>query len=139
MPNWKKTTWRPDTCGCEVIYEFDHDLPLEGQDPVVVSVTLCADHAGLPPGLQDKFDHILRQNQRKNEALEEAYLELGIDESDGKAFEKLFDQYVDRWYMSGKNEDRVVHIKTKNLNQGQRNSIQQRANRKHGSGKVVVE
>lgn len=140
MVNLKRTLWRPDTCGCEFEYEFDYDLPLDGQSPIVVSSSLCPQHAGLiGMNHQNRFSHVNGQNFRKNDILEEAYLELGIDESGGNAIRELFDLYVERFYMSGMDEDRVVHIVTKNLNRGQRNAVQRRANNKYGSGKVVVE
>ena len=140
MPNWKKTTWRPDTCGCEFTYQFDYDKPIGPQSPVAVSSSLCPQHAGLiGMSHQNRFNHVQDQNVRKNDVLMEAYMELGISEEGGGAMKKLRERFVDSWHMSGKDEDRVVHVVTKNMNQGQRNALQRRADNKYGSGKVVVE
>lgn len=138
MPNWKKTTWSPDTCGCEVIYRFDHDQPIAGQDPDPVSVTLCREHEGLPPGLQNKFKVIWGDNQRKNDMLEEIGNTLGLRDNPD-FYPKLYDRYVERWYMSGVDDRRVVHIVTKNLVRGQKNTVQSAANSKFGVGKVAIE
>lgn len=135
----KGTRWRPDTCGCQFDVEFDYDLPIGPQSPVVVASSLCPQHVGLM-GMNhaNRFLHVNGQNVRKNDALIETYMELGLVE-DSTVMARLMDQYVENIYLTGQDEDRVIHLVMKNMTQGRKNGLQRRLDNKYGSGRVVIE
>ena len=126
-----------DTCKCIFEFEYDKDLPPEQFSPRVFYVRLCPEHGNLQMNIQEAYEFVTKENQRKNHALLETGLSLGL-ENDENFFNSL-DQYVERWYMSGKNEDRIVHIVTKNLDENQKTQLRGRNDLRFGSRKVIIE
>lgn len=74
----KVTTWRPDTCGCTIHYEWDFDLPVEERvhtpvehvttyDGRFVPHSKCERHAHLPDHVSH-YNAVLAENQKKNAA-----------------------------------------------------------------------
>lgn len=62
-----KNTWRPDTCGCEIEYEWDDAVPAEQRVHTPVKVTGCEHHqAGDHVA---KYTKVLKENQSKNKVL----------------------------------------------------------------------
>lgn len=61
----KITKWRPDTCDCEIDYEWDETVPQEVRAHVAVGSKPCAAHAHLD-GHGSHFDVVLGENQTKN-------------------------------------------------------------------------
>jgi len=140
LVNWKETVWRPDTCGCVVVYRFDHDLPLDSQSPDIVSVDPCLVHANLPPGLQGKFDIIYGDNFRKNDIYTRAAEALNLLDAEGFPDEGQLEVagYTITWYFTGQGDSRVLHVVI-DLNPGQTNKFQGLADSVYGVGKVVIE
>ncbi len=61
------TTWRPDTCDCEVVYSWDDALPAEERIHTAHAVNkACEAHVG---GVEDIHASVLEENQRKNKTL----------------------------------------------------------------------
>ena len=139
MTDIRLTGWRPDTCGCDVVYQWDNDLPPGQRVFTVHSVRRrCAAHSGLSDSAL--LTALLDQNRRKNhmytlmaEALE--YLD-GEGYPDENAF-VIAHQVT--WWFTGSGSERVLHVSVANINQGQRNKAQKAADDYFGSGKVVIE
>lgn len=137
--NLQLTLWRADTCDCIFEFTFDYDLPLASQSPVATASKLCSQHSGLKSmSHQTRWNHVNGQNRRKNEAISDLADVLGLL-NDPDIFTKLRELYLERFYLSGIDEDRIIHIVTKNLSQTRINSVQTRVDNKFGSGKVVIE
>lgn len=39
-----KTTWRPDTCGCVIVYEWDTEVPEDERTHALISIQKCVRH-----------------------------------------------------------------------------------------------
>lgn len=66
----QRSRWKPDTCGCEVVYEWDDTQPLETRDHVPVDLTPCPHHqgeAGEPAAT--KAARVFTENRTKNAAV----------------------------------------------------------------------
>jgi hypothetical protein len=62
----KKTRWRPDTCGCEVEYEWDDSLAQENRVHQASGIIRkCSAHQNTS-SKEDHFDKVLKENQMKN-------------------------------------------------------------------------
>lgn len=63
QPHRSRARWRPDTCACAVVYEWDQNA--EGDPPLeCVEVDLCEQHQALAGlSLADQFDAILEHNR----------------------------------------------------------------------------
>lgn len=58
QPPRSRVLWRPDTCMCAVVYEWE----TAAADPMIepVEITLCESHAALEgSSLQDQFEAII--------------------------------------------------------------------------------
>jgi hypothetical protein len=94
-----KNIWRPDTCGCEIEYEWDDSIPEKERTHTHKSTKLCPVHAHLTGNNnKDGYDAVFEENTRKNKANKEimdACPELteetiGKDgKSKGKVFKKI--------------------------------------------------
>lgn len=63
----KTTIWRPDTCGCEIHYEWNDTDPQASRiHTAVASTKVCDVHKGMSVPVH--YDTVLRENQGKNEA-----------------------------------------------------------------------
>ena len=61
----KITTWRPDTCGCELEYEWDDTTTGDNRVHTFKRATRqCPAHAGLTP--KNCYNNTLDENKRKN-------------------------------------------------------------------------
>ncbi len=69
------TRWRPDTCGCVVEYTDPNDLPGSS-----VVITTCPEHTGVSGAALVSAVH--QENRRKNLALPELLIGLGLDPAD---------------------------------------------------------
>ena|SRR3990167_434302 len=85
----KKTTWRPDTCGCKIVYAWDSDAEADKRTHTFVpeESVECEVHAATP----DIYEAVLGENQGKNQAIAQV-LELlpseykkGVVDEDGTA------------------------------------------------------
>jgi hypothetical protein len=88
--NLTRTTWRPDTCGCEIVYEWDRDLPAEERVHSAVSNTKCKVHESIED-VVDHYESVKDENVTKNRVVnkiselypaikpEEIFYEFGED------------------------------------------------------------
>lgn len=59
------TTWRPDTCGCEIDYQWDDTLSEDVRTHDLSAVkNACSEHPGLSD--QEIYDAVLHENTTKN-------------------------------------------------------------------------
>lgn len=58
------TTWRPDTCGCVLQYEWDTEVPAEERTHTMHSISKCPAHAHLPD--HEAFMEATEENKHKN-------------------------------------------------------------------------
>ncbi len=66
----KETLWRPDTCGCEIVYAWDSEAAETQRTHTISRVAKrCQAHAVFDD--QKIFDAVLDENKRKNIAFEE--------------------------------------------------------------------
>lgn len=61
----KQTRWRPDTCACEYVYEWDDQADPETRTHTPISVDPCAIHIG-EATIQARYDRAILHNRRKN-------------------------------------------------------------------------
>ena len=62
----KKTRWRPDTCECDIEYEWDSAVSAETRVHTVSKInSKCDAHKALNQ-IDDVFTTVLDENQRKN-------------------------------------------------------------------------
>lgn len=63
------TTWKPDTCRCELHYAWDDELPEPKRVHVLAGASvLCPLHEPLGGDLDTVFDAVVRLNRAKNAA-----------------------------------------------------------------------
>ena len=98
----KKTLWKPDTCDCEIEYEWDDSVP-ENQRTHSVSriIKQCPIHKELATS-EKCFGAVLEENIRKNSFLKEIMDNISevVEETtsaDGKTFKKLKDGLEYNW------------------------------------------
>lgn len=60
------TKWHPDTCGCEIDYQWDADEPAETRTHTAVNTVTCAFHSGTHTEVHAK---VIKENQNKNKAI----------------------------------------------------------------------
>lgn len=63
----KRTTWRPDTCGCEIEYEWDDAVPADARDHRARRVSACPAHVDADLG--NAFGKAMADNVKKNRAV----------------------------------------------------------------------
>lgn len=59
------TRWRPDTCGCVVVYGWDREQPEEVREHVAVAIEPCPLHPA-SGDLEADFAAILAHNRAAN-------------------------------------------------------------------------
>lgn len=127
--------WWPDTCGCEVEYNWDRDVSIDDRVHNVVAVhTACSIHQGLP--LQDHWNTVLEENMRKNKTIGKVF-DLHPEFREGlksRNREVSFNDMV-KWHFDG---GRVLHVELPTLAVEHKTVIQQHVNEMFGEGKVVV-
>jgi len=64
----KTTIWKPDTCGCEIHYQWDTESSEENRTHTVSHTVTCAEHSGLQSH-QDVFDSVSSENTLKNNVI----------------------------------------------------------------------
>jgi hypothetical protein len=71
------TRWNPDTCGCEIIFTWDSDLPVEERVHKGHSIERACDAHKHIKHTHDHHDIVLEENQRKNRT----HGEIGVDKN----------------------------------------------------------
>lgn len=62
------TTWKPDTCGCEIEYQWDDSVSQDNRTHSLKVIKPCAIHASDPH--PTAYQNVLNENQSKNLAIE---------------------------------------------------------------------
>lgn len=63
----KTTLWRPDTCGCEIAYDWDSESDQNTRVHTVSRIVkACPAHQGMSKDVH--FPKVVEENQRKNKA-----------------------------------------------------------------------
>lgn len=121
-----KTLWRPDTCGCEIEFEWDDSDPAEARAHGVSRVLKrCAAHGGHND--ESCFNVVLEENRRKNRSLGLTKEKLGLSEDQARKI---------GWSFDG---DRVLHLDLgAEVAAGAGNSHQDELDAVLGQGKVKV-
>jgi hypothetical protein len=99
--------WQPDTCGCELHYQFDDTLPAEGRVHVPIheytdvtgnvrTTKHCLLHSGLTP--DELHDHVTKENVTKNR------VHGHLMENHPHLAEKF------QWTFSGRDHNRVLEV-----------------------------
>lgn len=66
-----QTKWKPDTCDCELIFEWDSKVIEDERIHTAISGEPCVIHADLVDPVE-LHNTLLKENQGKNQAIEEA-------------------------------------------------------------------
>jgi hypothetical protein len=129
------TTWRPDTCGCEIEYDWDGSVPAEQRVHTVSRVNKkCAAHASTPD-IETHFNTVMEENSRKNKhigLIVDNFSTLTTLAPNGS---KILKDNVVNWSYDA---NRVLQITITGLTTNQKNTLQTLSNTLLGSGKVVV-
>lgn len=77
------TKWRPDTCGCEIDYQWDADEPAETRVHTPVRTVTCAFHTGTK---EKVYEDVKNENKNKNLVVNTVMKDADIAEDipDGK-------------------------------------------------------
>jgi hypothetical protein len=136
-------TWRPDTCDCVIVQEWDDSLP---QDQIVInpiSINRCAAHQNIQSTVTAS-NTVLSENQNKNFGLDEILQNapntnwFDIDAQTGsRVFKK---NIILNWTWSGTPPNRVLTLNFTgvSLTAQQKNTLQTRLNNRFGTGKIVI-
>lgn len=115
-------TWKPDTCGCEIHYEWDDAAPgvvtpvgdFTGSDGVTRQTKKCAAHAGIETH-GELHEHIGKENRSKNMMLKhlvEDHAKFSEEEVDqeGRVSKKLKRGVAYEYSFTGKDKDRRLVV-----------------------------
>ena len=134
----RRTLWKPDTCPCEIEYEWDDTLPAGQRVHTPVRSVKCPAHAGAAT-LAEHHADLLDENPRKNKA--EARLlaafpaKLGLTDAQGNTTLRP-DAYT--YTITGPRGARVLTLSLPLLTNQERNAVQTWCNNNLGAGRVVV-
>lgn len=126
----KVTRWSPDTCGCQLEYEWDDAVAPESRKHSFKGVVQrCAEHAGTPQ-TSELYDAVVDENTRKNYTVGDI----------GDALSWATEQSLERinWAFDG---SRVLQISFGGgavVMAAQKATLQAALDTRFGSGKVVV-
>lgn len=159
------TNWAPDTCGCQLKYEWDDAVP-ENQRVTSLSVVnkSCPYHSALLPNQLIVYNTIMDENQKKNNSLQVAVdtipqsLADTVINPDGSTTNYLKSSVAYNWSFSGTAPNRTISITftqltTLNkrnptrkaaassplLTQQQKDQIQQTLDGIYGTGIILVQ
>jgi hypothetical protein len=120
----RETTWRPDTCGCEIVYQWDDSVAEAQRTHEVSGITKrCAAHASHDD--QNGFTAVIDENKRKNIAFEEV--------------KKIVPALTPEFFKYEFDGNRVLKITLTGPSQAEKAQIAAALNAKFGSGKTKVE
>lgn len=131
----QKTLWRPDTCDCEIIYEWDDSLASELRVHTISSIPKkCSFHQALDG--EPHYVAVSEENQTKNIVLGhvlETYSALVDDKGAGIKELKPGIEYI--WSFD---VDRKLQAEFKSVDKPTAEAIQSSLDAELGSGKVEV-
>lgn len=137
----RRTLWRPDTCSCTVVFEWDDTVPQNSRVHTPVAdplTTKCAAHAGATTPA-DHYADLMGENPRKNKA--EARLlaafpaKLGTTNANGDVVLK---DNAYTYTITGTRGNRVLTLSLPLLTGAERNAVQTWCDNNLRAGKVVV-
>jgi len=118
-----ETLWRPDTCGCEIIYEWDDSEPESSRTHRLKRVvSTCDNHKGVSP--DTLFDMVLEENRRKN---------LALSLAQSLVHTIKLENYSWRF-----DSNRVLIVEFSGLTASEMKDLQSSCNINLGAGKVIV-
>ena len=139
------TTWRPDTCDCELHYSWDDSVPAEERVHKPESVVITSSGQTLPTvecqhhvGMVDIEDHhnvVQEENTRKNNIakhLVETYPELSEVDSGGNMRLRA------NTFLWSFDSERKLVTSVEGLSDIKKAELQGEVDSKHGVGKVVI-
>jgi hypothetical protein len=119
----RETTWRPDTCGCEIVYSWDDAVPANEHAHALERFTVkCAAHAG--DDEVNLFAAALEENRRKN---------LAFDE-----IKKVIPALSPEFYLWEFDENRVLTISLNGPTNSEKGAVIAALNTRFGSGKIEL-
>lgn len=119
----RETIWRPDTCDCEIIYEWDDREPEDRRVHRLKRViSRCSVHSGIP--LSSLFDVVLEENRRKN---------MTLDFAQSIVHTVGLENY--RWSFDS---NRTLIVEISGLTASQKKGLQSSCDTSFGAGKVIV-
>jgi hypothetical protein len=135
--------WKPDTCDCEIEFEFDDAVPAESRVHTSKRIIkACSVHNTVD--IADKHDHfstVLGENQRKNklhgEIMEQFPELVDLDENGGKRLKEGIN-YKFTFEGEGKNRTLNVELEGADLKAADKKKIKDTSDGMFGNGKVVV-
>lgn len=138
-------TWRPDTCECEVTFEFDDELPLETRTHVIKGCRNCSVHNGVAVPLNatmenDRFAPA-EQNRRKNFAHGHALNlipEIADTLDDGSVALKKNVTLAWSWTGTGVNRVLTLIYTGASFPAGRKSALQAKCDTVFGVGKVII-
>lgn len=136
-----RNTWAPDTCDCQVTYEWDDAVPAADRVHTVVANVPCAPHVNVP--LNQVWARIIEENHRKNDVLDDALrfsAKLGVAQVDelGRTYYELKPGVTFRWEFDPVTRTMTVYFDGVTLTANERRQLQQRADQRYGPGVVVL-
>lgn len=139
-----ETVWTPDTCDCQVVYEWDDEVPAEDRVHTFKRIIKRdQNHVSMATD-KAQFDAILDENQRKNKVhgnlLSVQQLSQSVTNSDGSSSIQLKNGVNVSYAYTGVDPTRVltVTITGVTLTTNQKTAIQNWCNTNLGVGKVVI-
>lgn len=116
------TTWRPDTCGCELDYEWERGSNEDTRIHTPVGFKACIGHNHHTDPHQH-YAQVLEENQRKNKVVNLLGETMAVKSSE---FSFEFDD--DRNLIVSHSQLSVTHVK----------EFQSKFDQEHGKGKVII-
>ena len=109
----KITRWRPDTCGCELEFEWDNEVSLDKRTHLPGKyVVKCAAHNHIEDNTRH-FESVLEENRRKNQTLtilKELPLSFVEQNTTGKATVKVFKEGYEPVWSFDENRKLIIHL-----------------------------
>lgn len=136
----KVTTWRPDTCECELEYDWDTESDLASRVHTIVKIiNACSAHS-VETDMIKHYDLVLDENGRKNKVYEDILDNVSrlvgeITDVEGNTIKKLKDGTEFSWNF---NQTRVLEVTLTGINDTERTALQTLADGKFGVNKVLI-
>lgn len=126
-----KTLWRPDTCGCEIEYEWDTEVLAEQRVHTLAKHKACQTHRnlGLQDNTQEAYEAVKEENTRKNlvfKTIVETIPEFTVTDAEGNK-KHLVDHF--HWEFD---ENRKLHFALTKGNKGQHDQVEAKVNNDFG-------
>lgn len=139
----RRTLWRPDTCACEIEYEWDDALPADQRVHTALRAVPCPAHAGAPT-LDAHYADLMDENPRRQRAaarlLAAFPAKLGMTYTDPEtgATDTRLKPDAFTYTITGPRGARVLNLTINYLTAAEKTAVQTWCNNNIGVGKVVV-